>query len=160
MKRLDKYFDLMKYFLHETDNISDVIYELRQTQIYLGELIYLKSDYRRKLAHLNRKYHVIYETARATIFDIMQKRGTTATESIIKAKIEIANGEELNELRDEIDDYTCLIEATQDLYYAMMQRKDVLSNIISVWNVKDGFDAMLKNHDRELEYINLETGAV
>lgn len=151
--RLQKYFDLHKFFLKDCDSIDALIEECRLSQIYLGELIELKLKIQKEYAIANRKYENQVDIYRDNIFDALKKRGVSATESVIKAKIEALYGDNLEPLRSKKDELKIESECVQDLYYAMIQRKDILIQIIDRWKFKDEYESCLLKNKEFIQYI-------
>lgn len=151
--RLQKYFDLHKFFLKECDSIDALIEECRLSQVYLGELIELKLKIQKEYAIANRKYETQVDIYRDNIFDALKKRGVSATESVIKAKIEALYGDNLEPLRLKKDELKIESECVQDLYYAMIQRKDILIQIIDRWKFKDEYESCLLKNKEFIEMI-------
>lgn len=154
--RLQKYFDLHKFFLKECDSIDALIEECRLSQVYLGELIELKLKIQKEYAIANRKYETQVDIYHDNIFDALKKRGVSATESVIKAKIEALYGDNLEPLRSKKDELKIESECVQDLYYAMIQRKDILVQIIDRWKFKDEYESCLLKNKEFIQYIKRE----
>lgn len=153
MYRLKKYFDLHKFFLKDADSIDALIEECRLTQVYLGELIELKVMIHKEYAIANRNYESKLDICRDLIFDALKKRGISATEAVIKSKIEAMYGKEIEELRHARDMLKIDSECVQDLYYAMMQRKDILVQILDRWKFKDEYESCLLKNRQFIEHI-------
>jgi len=151
--RLQKYFDLHKYFLKGADSIDAIIEECRLTQVYLGELIELKLKIGKECSAANRKYEHELEIARDIIQDALKKRGVSITESLVRAKTEFMYGEKLAPLKEARDELRLESECIQDLYYAMMQRKDILVQIIDRWKFKDEYESCLLKNKQFIENI-------
>lgn len=151
--RLQKYFDIHKFFLKDCDSIDALIEECRLSQVYLGELIELKLKIQKEYAIANRKYESQLDIYRDNIFDALKKRGVSATESVIRAKIEAIYGDNLEPLRSKKDELKVESECVQDLYYAMIQRKDILVQIIDRWKFKDEYESCLLKNKEFIEMI-------
>lgn len=148
MNRLHKFFDLYKYFLKDVDSIDALIEQCRLCQIYLGEIIELKLKIGKEYSTASRIYEHENEIARDIVQDALKKRGVSSTESIVRAKLEYMFGDKLAPLREKRDDLRVESECIQDIYYAMMQRKDILVQIIDRWKFKDEYEScLLKNKE-------------
>lgn len=147
-ERLKKYFDIYKYFLKDTDSIDKLLEECQKSQVYLGELIFLKADIGRELAQASRQYEHQIEVFRDAVQDSLKKRAISTTESIVRAKVEALYGDKLQIMREKKDALRIEFECVQDLYYGMMQRKDILVQIIDRWKFKDEYEScLLKNKE-------------
>ncbi len=147
-KRLQKYFDIYKFFLKDVDSIDKLIEECQKSQVYLGELIFLKSEISRELSQVSRQYEHQIEVFRDAVQDSLKKRAISTTESIVRAKVEALYGDNLQPMREKKDALRVEFECVQDLYYAMMQRKDILVQIIDRWKFKDEYEScLLKNKE-------------
>lgn len=147
-KRLQKYFDIYKFFLKDVDSIDKLIEECQKSQVYLGELIFLKSEISRELSQVSRQYEHQIEVYRDAVQDSLKKRAISTTESIVRAKVEALYGDKLQPMREKKDNLRIELECIQDLYYAMMQRKDILVQIIDRWKFKDEYEScLLKNKE-------------
>ena len=148
MTRLKKYFDLHKFFLAKADSIDAIIEECRLSQVYLGELIELKMSIGKEASCASRAYEREMEVSRDIVQDALKKRGISTTEQIVRAKVEFMFGDKIAPLKEERDNLKIENECVQDLYYAMMQRKDILVQIIDRWKFKDEYEScLMKNKE-------------
>lgn len=147
-ERLKKYFDIYKFFLKDADSIDKIIEECQKSQVYLGELIFLKAEIGRELSQVSRQYEHQLEVYRDAVQDALKKRAISSTESIVRAKVESLYGDNLQPMREKKDNLRVEFECVQDLYYGMMQRKDILVQIIDRWKFKDEYEScLLKNKE-------------
>ncbi len=151
--RLQKYFDVYKYFLKDMDSMEDLLEECRKTQVYLGEIIFLKAEIGKEYSNSVRKLEHQTEMYRDMVFDSLKKRAISTTESIVRAKVEYLYGDTLQELREKRDDLKIEYECIHDIYYAMMQRKDILVQIIDRWKFKDEYEACILKNSEFINYI-------
>jgi len=148
MLRLTHYFDIHKYFLSSADSIDAIIEECRLTQVYLGELIELKLVIGKESQSALRAYERKRESYRDIVQDALRKRGVTPTESTVRAKVEFMFGDQLAPLKESRDDLKLESDCANDLYFAMMQRKDILVQIIDRWKFKDEYEScLMKNKE-------------
>jgi len=153
-KRVHKYFDLCKFFLKDVDSIDKLIVEASNTQTYLGELIQLKLEYGCNLSRVRRRYERETLKYKDIIQATLSKRGKKFTESIVNARLEYVYGEKLDPVRSKLDNLQNYYETINNLYFAMMQRKDIIVQIIDRWKFKDEYESCLLKNKQFIEKLS------
>jgi hypothetical protein len=90
---------LHKFFLSKADSIDAIIEECRLSQVYLGELIELKLTIGKESSAASRAYEREMEISKDIVQDVLKKRGITATEQIVRAKVEYMFGDKISPLK-------------------------------------------------------------
>lgn len=153
MKKLQKYFDVCKYFLNDVDTVDALIQQCQMTQQYLGELIQVKFELGILSSRYKRKYERKFQICCDIVNDGLRKRGSVSSNAIVIAKVESMFGDELKILRQKYDESNLKYECACDLYYAMLQRKDILVQIIDRWKFKDEYESCLIKNKEFMEAI-------
>jgi hypothetical protein len=151
MQRMEKFFDVFKYFLKNASSIDEALLECQKTQEYLGELIKLKFEYgnEAKIAKGIMEKKIQYYSD--IIYDNLKKRGIKPTESVVSNKVTRIYGEEIEPLRRDYEEKQLCYEMASDAYMAMMQRKSILVEFINHIKSRQEVDTCLLHQKAFLE---------
>ncbi len=147
-ERLKKYADMAKFFLANSNSISDCLEEARKTQITLAELIELQNELQIKYQKMENKFEAWCADKRDAIFQVLNKNSVKSSERVIEDKMVRLNSAEYQDLKNALDEAKIDYQTAEALKMAYFQRKDIIAEVINYWRSRGEIDTcIMKNKE-------------
>ena len=153
-ERLKKYCEINRFFLENVCSIQDCILEANTVQKTLIELTELKAEFETKFSIASREYELFMAQHRCVVKQILDKNSVkNVTKEVIEDRV-IANYDEgYKKVREAFDEAKLNSDLCTDLKYIMLQRKDLICEVMQFMKAKHESESCIFNNQKFMEKV-------